>query len=51
MTNETPKGKRTIRRTVAGSIVGYVAGKLWINFGDSFDPYAEGKAKEWVEEK
>lgn len=42
-----PKGKRTIRRTVAGSLVGYVGRHMWANFGEAFDPAAEDRANRW----
>jgi len=46
----TPTGKKTIRRTVRGSLCGYIGGKFWVNLGEAFDPHAESLAKEWLEE-
>jgi hypothetical protein len=47
---ETPTGKRTVRRTVRGSLIGYIGRVQWINFGEAFDPHAEQMAKDWVGE-
>ena len=47
MTDE-PKGKKTIRRTVRGSICGYIGGKFWINFGEVFEPGVQDRADEWA---
>ena len=44
---QVPAGKRTLRRTVYGSIQGYVGRKFWCNFGDAYDPCAEADAKAW----
>ena len=44
----TPEGKRTIRRTVRGSIMGYINGKFWVNLGDCYDPNAEADAEVWL---
>ena len=41
-------GKRTIRRTVRGSLIGYVGRSLWANFGETFDPAAERRATDWL---
>lgn len=47
--NETePKGKKSVRITVAGSVVGYIAGKFWISFGERSDPHAFTLANEWL---
>ncbi len=48
MTDETPKGKRSIRRTVRGSLMGYIGRTQWENFGEVFDPAAEDRAAEWL---
>ena len=48
MTTEPLKGKKTIRRTVRGSICGYIGGKFWINFGEVFEPGVQDRADEWV---
>lgn len=48
MTTEPLKGKKTIRRTVRGSICGYIGGKFWINFGEAFEPGVQDRADEWV---
>lgn len=45
----TPKGKRTIRRTNAGNLIGYIGGRLWVNFGDVFAPDTRERANAWVE--
>jgi hypothetical protein len=47
-TEQVPAGKRTIRRTVHGSIQGYVGGRFWCNFGDAYDTCAEADANDWV---
>ena len=47
---EPPKGKRTIRETVSGSICGYIGRKFWINFGDRFNDHAIELANAWKEE-
>ena len=41
-------GKRTLRRTVRGSLMGYVGRSLWANFGEVFDPAAESRAAAWL---
>lgn len=41
-------GKRSIRRTVRGSLCGYVGRRFWANFGEAFDPAAERRAAEWL---
>ena len=43
-----PKGKRTIRITVRGSIMGYIGRTRWVCFGERSDPAAEASAQEWV---
>lgn len=45
---EEPKGKKTVRRTVRGSLIGYIGRTQWINFGEAFDPCAEDRAQEWL---
>lgn len=50
MINDTPEGKRTIRVTVRGSIVGYVGKINWLTFGERNDPAAEARAAEWLAE-
>lgn len=35
-TNQTPTGKRTIRRTVYGNLHGYIGGRYWVALGDAF---------------
>ena len=45
---DEPKGKRIIRRTVRGSLCGYIGRKFWINFGEAFDHAAQQRAEEWV---
>jgi len=40
--------KRSIRRTVRGSICGYVGRSFWINFGECGDWHAEQMAAEWL---
>jgi hypothetical protein len=44
----TPKGKRSLRTTVAGNINGYVSGKFWKTFGDAYAPWVEAEANEWL---
>ena len=50
MTVDTPKGKRTIRITVRGSIMGYIGRTKWECFGERSDPAAHDRAAEWLEE-
>ena len=47
MTSE-PAGKRTIRITVRGSIMGYIGRTRWECFGERSDPAAMQQAEEWV---
>lgn len=44
----TPAGKRSVRRSVRGSLIGYVAGRMWTNFGDAFDGEAQRRAEAWL---
>lgn len=44
-------GKCTIRRTVRGSLLGFIGRHLWANFGEAFDPAAERRAAEWLAEQ
>lgn len=48
--NQTPKGKRSVRRTVAGNINGYVSGKFWCTFGEAFLPWVDREAQAWLDE-
>lgn len=41
-------GKRTIRRTVRGSLLGFIGSNFWANFGEAFDPAAERRAADWL---
>lgn len=41
-------GKRSIRRTVRGSLCGYLGRHLWANFGEVHDPAAERRAAAWL---
>jgi hypothetical protein len=42
MTEEaTPKGKRTIRTTVRGSVNGYIGGKFWVSLGERDNPHTD----------
>lgn len=43
-----PTGKRTIRITVRGSIMGYIGRTRWVCFGERSDPWAMQKAEEWA---
>lgn len=45
---DSPKGKRSIRRTVRGSLFGYIGRTQWECFGDAFDPAAQARAEEWL---
>lgn len=42
-------GKRTIRRTVRGSLCGYIGRTFWINFGEAFEPHAEHLAQQFLD--
>ena len=48
MEMETPKGKRSLRVTVRGSVMGYIGKTSWECFGERGDPAAEARANEWV---
>jgi hypothetical protein len=49
MTAQTePTGKRTIRITVRGSIMGYIGRTRWECFGERSDPAAMASAQEWL---
>ena len=48
LANQTPAGKRTLRRTVYGALNGYVSGKFWCNFGEAHDAWSEREANEWL---
>lgn len=50
LSEETPKGKRSIRRTIYGNLNGYVSGKFWVTFGEAYTTAAEEKAEEWMKE-
>ena len=41
---QIPSGKRTVRRTVRGSLNGYVGRKFWCCFGEAFDSAANARA-------
>ncbi len=43
-----PKGKRSIRETVAGNVCGYIGGKFWVNLGDRFSKQTARDAAEWL---
>lgn len=45
-TEETPKGKRTVRENIWGNIVGYVGGRRWKEFGP-IAPWTRREAEEW----
>ena len=42
------KGKKTIRRTIRGNLMGFIGRHFWINFGDAHDPNANRMAQEWL---
>ena len=46
----TPKGKRSVRRSVYGNLNGYVSGRFWVSFGEAFDGPAEREAEAWLAE-
>lgn len=48
MTTETFTGKRSIKRSVAGNINGYVGRKFYRNLGLSYSRYDEEFAERWV---
>jgi hypothetical protein len=50
MTETMPKGKKTLRRTVRGSLCGYIGGKFWINFGEVFEAGVQARADDWLNE-
>jgi hypothetical protein len=45
---ETPKGKRSVRRNIYGNLNGYVSGKFWTTFGDAFDKINQEDADAWL---
>lgn len=44
----TPKGKRSVRRSVYGNLNGYVSGRFWHSFGDAFTPCNQREADAWL---
>lgn len=48
MTNDTPKGKRTIRTTVRGSVNGYIGGKFWECLGERGDSWTDERVAEFM---
>ena len=49
MTNEAiTTGKRTIRTTVRGSVIGYIGGKFWLNLGERENPQTDTLAAEFL---
>lgn len=47
--DKMPAGKKSLRRTVRGSLIGYISGKPWINFGNWDDPWAQSLGQKWLE--
>lgn len=47
MTTDTPKGKRTIRRSIYGNLNGYVSGRFWAYLGNAFSDYDQEQAMRW----
>ena len=45
---ETPKGKRTLKTTIYGNLVGYVGGKRWEEFGDCYSECNKNVAAAWL---
>lgn len=48
MTEAAPKGKRTIRTTVRGSVNGYIAGKFWVSLGERGTAACEERIAEFL---
>lgn len=48
MNEEIPQGKRTVRRTVRGSMIGYIGRVQWENLGDAFEPYTDEKIAKFL---
>lgn len=48
--DKMPKGKKSIRRTVRGSVCGYIGGRFWMSFGEWDDYWAQKLAQRWLEE-
>jgi hypothetical protein len=48
MTNDTPKGKRTVKHNIYGNLVGYVGGKRWEEFGDAYCRMNRAEAAAWA---
>ena len=44
---DTPKGKRTVRRTVYGNLHGYIGGRYWVALGDAFFEPDQELAEAW----
>lgn len=47
----TPKGKRTIRQNIYGNLNGYVSGKFWCTFGDAYFAPNQRDAEAWLNEQ
>jgi hypothetical protein len=47
-TETTPKGKRTIRTTVRGSVNGYIGGKFWVSLGERDNPHTDTLADDFL---
>jgi hypothetical protein len=45
---DQPTGKRTIRITIRGSIMGYIGRTRWECFGERANPAAMQRAQEWL---
>jgi hypothetical protein len=50
MDEAKPVGKRKIRITVRGTVVGYIGRTPWECFGERSDPSAHERAAEWLAE-
>jgi len=48
MNTETPKGKRTVRTTVRGTVNGYIGKVLWECLGERSDPETEVRVQEFL---
>lgn len=44
-----PEGKRTVRKTVRGSVIAYVGGKFWANLGEADTPHTDTRIAEFLE--
>lgn len=47
-TEQAPKGKRTVRRSVYGNLNGYIGGRFWVCIGNAFFKPDQELAERWA---